>query len=169
MNARHSLICAFGAALVACVTVSEDARVEPKQPDRQSFPVVADLLARRCGSLDCHGTHARNLRIFSGQGLRYAATDRPTSHANSTTVAEYDEDFLSVVGLEPEILGQVVTEAGTQPERLTLVRKARNTEHHKGGLLLRVGDNADRCITSWLAGSVDATACTTATTAFPVP
>ena len=169
MSKRHSLSLALGAALVACVTVSEDPRVTAKEPDRESFPQVADLLARRCGSLDCHGTRARNLRIFSGQGLRLAATDRPTSHANSTTAAEYDEDFLSVVGLEPELLGDVVSHGGAQPERLTLVRKARNAEHHKGEMLVREGDDADHCITSWLAGGTDVSSCTNATAAFPFP
>lgn len=169
MRMRGSIVLAVGAALVACVTAPEDARVTPKQPDRQTFPPVADLLARRCGSLDCHGMRARNLRIFSATGLRLAATDRPTSHPNSTTTAEYDEDFFSVVGLEPEILGDVVSEGGARPERLTLVRKARNTEHHKGEKLLNEGDDADRCITSWLAGKTDTATCTKATATFPFP
>lgn len=169
MTARRLLLVVLAGGFLACVTAPEDARVTPKEPDRATFPPVADLMARRCGSLDCHGTRARNLRIFSSLGLRLAATDWPTSHANATTTAEYDEDYLAVVGLEPEILGNVVSEGGAHPERLTLVRKARNAEHHKGEQLLREGDEADRCITSWLASSTDVAACTHATAAFPFP
>jgi hypothetical protein len=64
-----------------------------------------------------------------------------------------------VIGLEPELLSQVVADQGRRPERLTIVRKARNLEHHKGGKLFSAGDDRDRCFTTWLAGAVDAAAC----------
>jgi hypothetical protein len=153
--------------VVACSTEPEDPRFVTSVPDRASFPAVADLLVRRCGSLDCHGTPYRNLRLYGGEGLRYAATDRPSSDPSTTTIAEYDEDFLSVVGLEPEVMRQVVSEGGARPERLTLVRKTRGTESHKGLTLFREGDEQDRCVTSWLAGRTDAALCVRARSMSP--
>jgi hypothetical protein len=146
--------------LLACV--AEDPRTTPAAlPDRASFPPVADVLVHRCGTLDCHGKVGRNLRLYGHEGLRLSPTDRATSAA-STTVAEYDENFLSVVVLEPELMGVVVSEGGASPERLTLVRKPRGTEHHKGDVIWNAGDSGDRCLTSWLGGHVDTAACTEA-------
>ena len=84
--------------------------------------------------------------------------------AHRQRLTELAVDYQSVVGLEPEILAAVVEQGGAQPERLTLVRKARGSEHHKGGALIMVGDAQDRCLTSWLAGAVDDTACADALT-----
>ena len=39
------------------------------------------------------------------------------------------------------------------------MRKARGLEAHKGGALITPGDAQDICITSWLAGNTDMTAC----------
>ena len=64
-----------------------------------------------------------------------------------------------MVGLEPEVMSAVVSQGGAQPERLTLVRKARGTEAHKGGSLMNAGDDRDVCLTSWLAGKTDTVAC----------
>ena len=156
--ARRTLLLAL--ALGACSTAAPDSRVVAAPPDRASFAPVGELLVHRCGSLDCHGTVYRNLRIYGGEGLRLAPSDRPTSKEHATTAAELDEDFLSVISLEPELTSAVVNEGGAAPERLTLVRKARGAEQHRGGALVREGDAADRCITSWLAGHTDAAACT---------
>lgn len=141
MNVKRVLtIIACGiVCVVACSTPQSDVRVVESVPDRASFPPVADLLVHRCGSLDCHGTTARNLRLFGSIGLRLSPTDRPVSKGQ-TTVAEYDEDYASVIGLEPELTSAVVTAGGTNPERLTFLRKARGTEHHKGNTLWQAGD-----------------------------
>ena len=77
----------------------------------------------------------------------------------ATTRDELDASYLSIVELEPEIMKDVVAAHGANPERLTLVRKARGTEKHAGGTVVGVGDPRDRCLTSWLAGSADAAAC----------
>jgi hypothetical protein len=151
--------------LAGCTTAAADDREVPVLPDRTTFPKVADLLDHRCGTLDCHGTVARNLRLYGSEGLRLSTmppVNRPTAHPTgpgATTAAEYDEDFLSVVGLEPEILSEVISQGGANPERLTLVRKARGTEHHKGLAPFTVGDPQDRCLTSWLSGHTDTNAC----------
>lgn len=156
----------FAAVLVAlpvlaCSGPATDARVSTTVPDRASFPAVADVLDHRCGSLDCHGSVARNLRLYGHEGLRLDPSARPSSKSN-TTPAEYDESFLSIVTLEPELMSAVVAEGGAHPERLTFVRKARGTEHHKGGTLMIEGDAQDRCVTGWLAGRTDAAACASA-------
>jgi hypothetical protein len=144
--------------LLGCSTPPSDARFTEAVPDRASFPVVAQALVHRCGTLDCHGTQYRNLRLFGNEGLRWSATDMPLQPA-CTTTPEVDQDFASVVGLEPEVMSRVVAGHGADPALLTLVRKARGTESHKGGTLMSVGDDLDVCITSWLTGQTATAAC----------
>jgi hypothetical protein len=150
--------------IAACVSVSpsETARVQEDVPDRASFPIVSDLLDHRCGTLDCHGNSYRNLRIYGREGLRLSPTDRPTSQPNTTTTAEYDQTFESLVTLEPETMSAVVLDHGQDPERLTFIRKARGTEDHKGSTIWAEGSPEDLCVTSWLAGQVDVATCMTA-------
>lgn len=150
---------------IALACAPTQTRTQETVPDRATFPFVADLLVHRCGTLDCHGQTSRNLRLYGNLGLRLAPGDRPVSKG-TTTSAEYDEDFASVVGLEPEIMTAVVTAGGAQPDRLTFVRKARGAENHKGGTLWTAGDPQDRCVTSWLAGATDINDCTTANSSF---
>jgi hypothetical protein len=156
-------VACLGAALVAivaaCTQNTSDAPIPVQAPDRASFPAVADLLDHRCGTLDCHGMVGRNLRIYGREGLRKSANDHPTSHPDASTQDEYDETYLSLVGLEPEIMSAVVDGGGASPERLTFVRKARGAERHKGGQLVTEGDEEDRCIVSWLAGKTDDATC----------
>jgi hypothetical protein len=155
------LLALLGAGVtVACTTAPTDDRFVATPPDRASFPAVADMLVRRCGTLDCHGMTARNLRVFGQGGLREAEDARPNAFTDKTTVAEYDEDYASVVGLEPELISQVVADHGANPDRLTLIRKARGTEHHKGLTIFTEGSCGDVCLTSWLAGKVNADDCT---------
>jgi hypothetical protein len=153
------VLLAFVAA--ACAPAPDgSARVAIVAPPVTSFPAVATFLEQRCGTLDCHGQMGRNLRLYGVVGLRLAATDVPGGRA--TTLDEIEADYESVVGLEPEILAQVVQDGGAQPERLTLIRKARGTEHHKGGALITPADVQDQCLTTWLAGSVNEAACAAA-------
>ncbi len=161
---KIALVSVSLAFALACSTTEPRARVTGTVPDRASFPPVAELLVHRCGTLDCHGATFRDLRIYGSLGLRLSPSDRPVSKGQ-TTREEYDEDFASVVGLEPEILSAVVASGGANPERLTLIRKARGTEHHKGGSLWQTGDAQDRCVTSWLAGKTDVADCIDATDA----
>lgn len=163
MSARRAalLVSAALAAIFACSAPPSDSRVITQTPDAASFPPVAQLLVHRCGTLDCHGTKYRNLKIYGNTGLRLSPNDHPTAKT-PTTADESQADFDSVVGLEPEILSEVVRDGGASPERLTFVRKARGQEEHKGGALVQVGDDQDVCITSWLAGHVDVAACTNA-------
>ena len=147
---------------VACTVPPTDPRVTEDVPDRASFAPVSDLLEHRCGSLDCHGIPQRNLRLYGSEGLRFSPSARPSSQP-STTEAEYDQNFLSIVGLEPEIMSTVVEERGANPLRLTLLRKPLGIENHKGGTLFSMGDSQMGCVTSWLGGKTDSAQCVAAT------
>jgi hypothetical protein len=145
-------------ALCACAVPASDARVAERLPDRASFPVVAQLLVHSCGTLDCHGERGRNLRLYGNESLRWAKTDQPLRPA-CTTLDEVEQDYDSVVGLEPEVMAAVVADRGARPERLSLLRKARGLEHHKGGTLIHAGDDKDQCLSSWLAGDTRTDLC----------
>lgn len=151
----------IAAAAFACSVPSSDGRFDQQTPDTASFPPVASMLIQACGSLDCHGTVGRNLRLYGDTSLRYSPTDVPSTLI-PTTSDEIAQDYASVVGLEPEIMSQVVASGGTDPERLTFYRKARGLESHKGGAVVAQGDPRDVCITTWLQGHADASACTAA-------
>ena len=147
------------ALLAGCSAPNVDGRyVQQAVPDRATFSPVAQLLDVRCGSLDCHGTVARNLRLYGSAGLRTAPADRPLVPP-CITPDELDQDYLSVVGLEPETMNAVVANGGKNPEQLTMMRKARGTEAHKGGAIWAQGDDSDSCLTSWLAGKASSTPC----------
>jgi hypothetical protein len=148
--------------------------VTPPPGGTAAFKPVALFLDHRCGTLDCHGQVGRNLRLYGKEGLRL---DPPSCTATGMgglpstcnvpgikpmTADELEADYRSAVTLEPEIMTEVVTQGGAQPDRLTLVRKPRAEEHHKGGQVITVGDDQDVCLTSWLAGAVDTTACANA-------
>jgi hypothetical protein len=164
---RRRLVAQFVAVFVgvavplACSSPSPDARVTEQTPDTASFPAVASMLIQACGSLDCHGTVARNLRLYGDTALRYSPTDVPSTLI-PTTADEVAQDYESVVGLEPEIMSEVVASGGADPERLTFVRKALGIESHKGGAVVVPGDPRDLCITTWLEGQADPSACTAA-------
>lgn len=125
-------------------------------PARTGFEVVADAMQLHCGTLDCHGQTGRNMRLYGQYGLRLAPTDNPLDQ--STSNAEYDACYASIVGLEPETMSDVVLHRA-QPNALTMFRKARGIERHKGGQLVVQGDALDRCMVSWVTGTVDSDAC----------
>lgn len=119
-------------------------------PSRIGFELVANALQPRCGTLDCHGQIGRNLRLFGSRGLRLLAKDSPSEGV--TTPEEYDATYWSVIALEPEILTQVVRDGGQRPERLSLIRKGRGIDTHKGAAMIKPGDDLDFCLLGWLAG-----------------
>lgn len=156
-----ALGCALFTLLTACARPSADDR-SFGVPPREDFEAVSEVLHARCGSLDCHGQKARNLRIYGKNGLRLSPADRPGVDGGVTEESEHDANYASVVGLEPELTARVYAEHGDRPERLTLIRKARLEEHHEGRAAAPRGSEADRCVTSWLAGSLDSEACAAA-------
>lgn len=145
------------ATMAGCSAPGPDATTPLAKPDVASFSYVQAFLDHRCGSLDCHGTRYRNLRMWGHDGMRLAYGDVPG--AAPTTGQEVQASYEAVVGFEPEIMSAVVADHGLHPERLTLVRKARGTEKHAGGAIVVAGDERDVCMTSWLSGQTNVDAC----------
>jgi hypothetical protein len=153
MNAlRHALFVVV-LAVMACSPGYEGATVVDQAPSDASFGSVVAPLGYFCGSLDCHGAPGRNLRLYSRQGLRLDPTDVPCG--GSTTDREIAADYRAVIGLEPEVLASVVRDHGAHPERLTLIRKARGTEKHAGGVVFAEGTDGDLCLVTWIRGQTD--------------
>ena len=157
--ARHMGRCLpFALALGGCGgdLTSSDALGHLSVPSRADFPLVGDAMQLSCGTLDCHGQVGRNMRLYGRYGLRLDPTYDPLTQ--ETSDAEYDASYASIVGLEPEAMSSVVQhQAG--PEALTMVRKARGVEAHKGGQLDTAGDPLDNCMVDWLVGAFNAAAC----------
>lgn len=165
---QRGLVCvlAIGLALVAvaCAPPDPGASVDAGGPDRASFPPVAQMLGRRCGTFDCHGSIYRNLRIYGHGGLRLDPKDRPDTPLESTP-AENDATYEAVVGLEPEKMHAVVAARGVGVDDLTLVRKGRGEEGHKGKQLIVRNDDADLCLVGWISGTPNPDACARASAA----
>jgi hypothetical protein len=151
-------------ALFGCGSVKSERVLlaEPEAPDAKGlhpkFHAVEDAIAKHCATLDCHGQVGRNFRFYWSRGLRLEGGIPGTG---DTTDAEYEATYRSLVGLEPFVMDAVVNGLAS-PEALTIVRKARGDENHKGAAQLVVGGNADRCLVRWLEGSFDEGACTAA-------
>ncbi|MGZ3455354.1 MAG: hypothetical protein ACXVEF_37465 [Polyangiales bacterium] len=160
MNARFlgaSVICL---SLFGCGSVKEE-RVILSEPEaatadgkHPNFHLVEDAIAKHCATLDCHGQVGRNFRFYWQRGLRLNGIPGD----NDTTDDEYEATYRSLIALEPFIMDAVVN-GKAPPTALTLVRKARGMENHKGAAQLEVGSNADRCLVQWLVGAFDADAC----------
>jgi hypothetical protein len=158
---RLAAVFAGGAAALAiwaCAGVDDEARIDGAvAPSGTAFRPVAQVLVDRCGSLDCHGSKYRNMRLFGFGSARIDPAHRPD--APETTDDEVLRSYQAVVALEPEVLRTVIAEGGVHPERLTFVRKGRGTEAHVGGAPIGRGDPADLCIISWLGGATDEGRC----------
>lgn len=153
---------AFVAAVGACSTGDPALRRALKGPDRAQFERVSPALGARCGSLDCHGSPYRNLRLFGPNGLRLDPAHLPETKIKQDSEAgqrEVQANYEAVVGLEPEVMTVVLAEGGRGAERLSLVRKAYGQDDHKGVRAIAPGDAADRCVLSWIRGAVDTAAC----------
>lgn len=153
-------VAAFSAVLALAVFAAPacgpDSVVETStMPEEADFAAVSESLGVRCGSLDCHGMAERNLRIYGQYGLRWSDADLPGG--NDTTADEHHENYLTLITLEPEAMAGVAQ--GAPVTTLTLVRKARGAEVHKGGAPFPKGSAGDRCLVSWLEGQVDQASC----------
>jgi hypothetical protein len=119
-------------------------------------------LAYRCGSLDCHGTSARNMRIYGFGALRSGSSAAGFDPLTSeTSDEEVSLTYRSLVALEPDVMKTVVAEK-TGVERLTLVRKGQGSDNHKGGNRMTSDGPMNSCLTSWLQGKTDTAACANA-------
>jgi hypothetical protein len=109
---------------------------------------VSTVFEKRCGSLDCHGGIGRNLRIYSSGGLRLPNEAGLKPGTGETTLDEITANYQSIMTLEPEVTNDVID--GADPYSLLIVKKPLELEKHKGGSAIRKGDDAERCIVSWL-------------------
>ncbi|CAN5525916.1 hypothetical protein BH09MYX1_BH09MYX1_44620 [soil metagenome] len=155
---RAAVVIAAALVMIAAACASTPTSVTVVSPPRAEFPAVAQALVHGCGTLDCHGSAFRNLRIYGNEGLRLDPSHRPLS-PRCTATEEVNEDFAALTGLEPTIMSAVTTSGGATPDALLFVRKARGSEHHKAGAVVVVGDDLDVCLTSWLTGTTDVDAC----------
>jgi hypothetical protein len=165
MRAFLALALAAGAGPLVgmgCSSPDGAATVDPTAGDaaasRAQFAFVAPVLSRRCGSIDCHGSIYRNMRVFGYGGLRLGPAGKITPMTPMLdNPEEVEATYEAVVGLEPEVMRTVVEQGGAGVERLTFVRKGRGDEDHKGNK--RLNADSDLCVTSWLANHVDEDAC----------
>jgi hypothetical protein len=147
--------------------------IEGKCPPIEDFRAVSAVLEQRCGTLDCHGDDARPLKIYGRIGLRAklpaeAAVDVDQYYSGGseqTTDFELELNYRSLCGLEPEVMNQMLA-GDLAPSDLTLVRKPRLQERHKGGKVWDEGKPGDRCLVKWLLadyepGSFDPVDCNT--------
>ncbi|HVW25597.1 MAG TPA: hypothetical protein VHC69_09515 [Polyangiaceae bacterium] len=164
----------FGLAAYACVACTTKYRGETEivaGPTQTNFIYLSEVLDYSCGNLACHGAVGRNLRLYGTYGRRLDPKD--VACDQTTTAAEIQANYASAAGLEPELTAEVVAalshadidaslDAGiieSEVERLTLVRKARGTESHKGGTVFNEGSFGDRCLVSWFTGTIDYLSC----------
>jgi hypothetical protein len=137
-------------------------------PPIQDFRTVSQLLERRCGSADCHGVPGRPLRIYGQQGIRRPEPQGSPNVSDfdeyvsggevATTDAEVYDNYLAACALEPEKMALVV-QGEEEVDSLTLIRKPRLEEKHKGGRVWDGATKGDLCLTSWIGGVVDKEAC----------
>jgi hypothetical protein len=171
MNVRFALLALAGAATAVatagCISDKEMGNGTPACPPLEDFRAVNNVLERRCGMLDCHGNIARPFIVYSQTGLRRLPPSEDVQ----------DEDEYVTGGLEPtsdgEVLGTWQSACYLEPEKmdsvlkgdlevtdLTLVRKPRLEEKHKGGRIWNARtQKGDKCLLSWIAGDVDLEAC----------
>lgn len=113
---------------------------------------VSVVFEKRCGSLDCHGTTGRNLRVYSSAGLRLPNDAGLKPGGGATTTEERIANYHALLDLEPERTRDVL--AGDDPYEMLILKKPLGIESHKGGAPIRRGDDAETCIVSWLEANV---------------
>jgi hypothetical protein len=141
-------------ALAGCI--EEQAQVDNACPSEQDWPIVSQMLERRCGTLDCHGDASRPLLLHGRNGKRLSSSGQVGE--SGTSAAEYAANRLSVCGVEPEKMSDVV--AGEEDLlTLTVIRKPILDEAHKGGRVFLQTSPGFLCFSSWIEGSVDVDSC----------
>lgn len=148
----------IGIALGFSGCVSNDGITEAICPPIDDFQPVSAVLEQRCGTLDCHGDPARPFKLYGRIGLRAPILDPDSGidadnyysgGSEQTTAQELELNYRSLCGLEPELITDVTAGEGSASD-LTLVRKPRLQERHKGGKIWDEGKPGDRCFVKWL-------------------
>jgi hypothetical protein len=144
----------------SCALPTQDKAKGGPVPDKASFVDngVSTFMERRCGSLDCHGQPGRPLRLYSEWGLRLKAKEDGSRDSSQTTEDEQNENYLSVVGLEPENLARCYKTKGEDRATFQLLQKPLGIEgggiRHKGGAVIRdtQSDPGWLCLFGWASG-----------------
>jgi len=149
---KRYFLAALAVVAIACSGPTKgglDRKVSTRaQPTSFRENGVSTVFELRCGSLDCHGSTSRNLRLYSQGGLRLENEAGNVPGAGPTTLDEVNANYYSITLLEPELMNNVIN--GGDPEGLLLLKKPLGIENHKGGAQLRRDDDAYTCIRSWL-------------------
>ena len=126
------------------------------------------FLEKTCGTLDCHGQVGRPFRLYSAGGLRdpdggldlctSPQTEVPAGPmlpgSGPDTPKEICENYLSVVGLQPEDM-QRVRVGEELPTHLLIVSKPlTDWPGHKGGREMTATGDPATCLEDWLIGGV---------------
>lgn len=125
-------------------------------PSRDAYVThVSEVMERRCGTLDCHGSDFRPMRLLGRDGLRHPNEGNRTGEG-VTTNGEKSSNYYAVCAIEPEKIAKVAADpGGNAVNTLLLVRKGRGQEGHKGGKVFDPWDDADRCVVGWLRGDAE--------------
>jgi hypothetical protein len=123
-------------------------------PDFPSYSANVDAyVARRCGTLDCHGQPGRAYRLYGFSGFRLLGADGGGALATGqqpTTADETRANYQAAVSLEPEEMSRLMATEGADPNSLLLLRKPLKLERHKGGPAMSEDDAGYRCVVAWL-------------------
>jgi hypothetical protein len=149
----------------ACAGPTDHLTYVPNPPSRDTFQPVSDALEVHCGTLDCHGSSWRNMRVYGIDGQRL--DPHGITGNKATTEAEYTATYEAVIAVQPEVLSHLVNDHGANPERWIVITKGRGTEVHKGNSQMKAGDATDTCIISWVAGALNQEACDQAASISP--
>jgi hypothetical protein len=167
---RHASIAALialgGSLLASCASSpddSKDPRLVVDSADPAAFRLGVDaVFERRCASLDCHGSNARGLRLYSANGLRLANDKGNVPGVGPTSADEINANYASVVGLQPEKINAFLEKnprTADDAYQLIVLTKPLGLERHKGGAALSKGEPAEQCIVTWLTGKADQAQC----------
>jgi len=152
---------AVASALVACgSSAGGPSSAEPAPsssaaaPDFATYQANVDqVLARGCGTLDCHGSATRPYRIYGSSGLRMPteASGPLASGRQPTTADETRANYDALIALDAEELGRVVA-TQDDPTRWRFFREALALDPHEGGAVMAEDDPRFRCVVGWLRG-----------------
>lgn len=153
----------------SCIAEPDEALpIDCPPMDDVVFKDVSAVLENRCGTLDCHGSPYRPFRVYGSRGLRRPETPETLAEGTfdeyytgglATTKAERQDNALSLCGLEPEKLKEYQAAVAQNKDKredlagdmLTVIRKARLEERHKGGQIWPKNATGDQCLYTWLA------------------
>jgi hypothetical protein len=165
--ASAAAVLALGGALSCSIPTQSSTDPIGDLPDKASFldNNVSEFLEHRCGGLDCHGQVGRPLRLYGQWGLRLKEKDDGQRDTSPTTEDEKAENYLTVVGLEPENLAACFASKGVEFATFQLLKKPIDIEgqgvRHKGGPVLRPTQNDAgwQCLYGWVSGKVEKDQC----------